>query len=85
MYPDRSLFITWMQEAALGKAMIVGRHISSKNELSELAELADVSPTRASGFPKLLLSGSDTILAWTDQLGPYPRVKTLPIDIESFR
>ncbi len=85
MYPDRSLFITWVREDADGKAMIVGRHITSKNEFSEVVNLADVSPTRASGFPKLLLSGSDTVLAWTDQLGSSARVKTLLINIESFR
>ena len=85
MYPDRSLFITWVREDADGKAMIVGRHITSKNEFSEVVNLADVSPTRASGFPKLLLSGSDTVLAWTDQLGPSARVKTLLINIEFFR
>ena len=80
MYPDRSVLLAWMRENTSGTAHIVGRFASSNNELGPILELVQVSPKRASGFPKLFLSDVGTVLAWTDQSDVAPRVRTLIVD-----
>ena len=80
MYPDRSLLLAWMRENANGSAHIVGRFVNSNNELGPIVELVEVSPKRASGFPKLLRSDLGPILAWTDQSDATPRIRTLIIN-----
>jgi hypothetical protein len=85
IYPDQSLFVVWIRRDNAGGAKIVGRYVSPENVLGDVAELVDVSPTRSSGFPKLVLSKSDTILAWTDQSQSTPQVKTARVHVESLR
>ena len=85
MYPNQSLLIIWIRRDTAGGAKIVGRYVSPENVLGDVAELVDVSPTRSSGFPKLVLSKSDTILAWTDQSQSTPQVKTARVHMESLR
>jgi hypothetical protein len=80
MYPDRSLWLTWMREDARGKAWIVGRHISADNAFGPVRELVEVSSERQSGFPKLSLFGSEAVLAWTALVDSSPQVRTLIVD-----
>ena len=80
MYPDQSAVLAWMRENTSGTAHIVGRFVSSNNELGPIVEFVRVSPKRASGFPKLFLSDVGTVLAWTDQSDVAPRVRTLIVD-----
>ena len=60
-------------------------YISPENQLGEVLELVEVSPTRSSGFPKLVLSKSETILAWTDQSERTPQVKTGLVNLEALK
>ena len=85
MYPDRSLLLAWMRENANGSAHIVGRFVNSNNELGAIFELVEVSPKRASGFPKLLRSSFGPILAWTDQSGVAPKIRTLIVNDSALR
>lgn len=85
MYPDRSLLLAWMRENANGSAHIVGRFVNSNNELGKIVELVEVSPKRASGFPKLLRSSFGPILAWTDQSGVAPKIRTLIVNDSALR
>jgi hypothetical protein len=80
MYPDRSLWLTWMREDARGEAWIVGRHISADNDLGPVRELVEVSSERQSGFPKLGLAGSEVVLAWTALVDSASQVRTLIVD-----
>lgn len=85
MYPDRSLLLAWMRENSDGSAHIVGRFVNPNNDLGPIVELVQVSPKRASGFPKLLLSDVGTVLVWTDQTEDFPRVSTVLVDVSIFR
>ena len=85
MYPDRSLLLAWMRENSDGSAHIVGRFVNPNNDLGPIVELVQVSPKRASGFPKLLLSDVGTVLAWTDQTEDFPRVSTVLVNVSIFR
>ena len=64
---------------------IVGRFVNPNNDLGPIVELVQVSPKRASGFPKLLLSDVGTVLAWTDQTEDFPRVSTVLVNVSIFR
>ena len=85
MYPDQSVLVVWLRKDKTGAADLVGRYISSENQLGEVLELVEVSPTRSSGFPKLVLSKSETILAWTDQSERTPQVKTGLVNLEALK
>ena len=85
MYPDRSLLLAWMRENSDGSAHIVGRFVNPNNDLGPIVELVQVSPKRASGFPKLLLSDVGAVLAWTDQTEDFPRVSTVLVNVSIFR
>ncbi len=85
MYPDRSLLLAWMRENSDGSAHIVGRFVNPNNDLGPIVELVQVSPKRASGFPKLLFSDVGTVLAWTDQTEDFPRVSTVLVNVSIFR
>ena len=85
MYPDRSLLLAWMRENSDGSAHIVGRFVNPNNDLGPIVELVQVSPKRASGFPKLLLSDVGTVLAWTDQTEDFSRVSVVLVNVSIFR
>ena len=85
IYPDQSVLVVWLRKDKTGEADLVGRYISPENQLGEVLELVEVSPTRSSGFPKLVLSKSETILAWTDQSERTPQVKTGLVNLEALK
>ena len=85
MYPDRSLLLAWMRENSDGSAHIVGRFVNPNNDLGPIVELVQVSPKRASGFPKLLLSDVGTGLARTDQTEDFSRVSVVLVNGSIFR
>ena len=85
IYPDQSVLVVWLRKNKTGEADLVGRYISPENQLGEVLELVEVSPTRSSGFPKLVLSKSKTILAWTDQSERAPQVKSWPSQLEALK
>ena len=85
IYPDQSVLVVWLRRDKTGEADLVGRYISPENQLGEVLELVEVSPTRSSGFPKLVLSKSETILAWTDQSERTPQVKTGLVNLEALK
>ena len=85
MYPDNSLFVAWIHRGEDGEGKIVGRYVSATNELGEIVNLVDVAPTRPTGFPKLIASESETVLAWTDVSAETPMVKTLRVKVDSLK
>ena len=85
MYPDNSLFVAWIHRGDDGEGKIVGRYVSATNELGEIVSLVDVAPTRPTGFPKLIASESETVLAWTDVSAETPMVKTLRVKVDSLK
>tara|TARA_B100000575_G_scaffold66158_1_gene50826 strand:+ start:109 stop:759 length:651 start_codon:yes stop_codon:yes gene_type:complete len=85
MYPDNSLFVAWIHRGDDGEGEIVGRYVSATNELGEIVSLVDVAPTRPTGFPKLIASESETVLAWTDVSAETPMVKTLRVKVDSLK
>ncbi len=65
LLPDRSAVVSWI-EFADQKSQFRFRRVESGGSRSASASIAGISPTRASGFPRVARRGNELVFAWTD-------------------
>lgn len=66
--------VSWLEQGPKGAELRVQR-MSPRGRIGEALSVADSSSARSSGFPRMVGSGAEVILAWRDAASP-PRVRT---------
>ena len=62
---DGSALVTWIERTGGDTAEVRMRRVSDGGKLGAVRTIAVSSAARASGFPRMVLSGSDVVIAWT--------------------
>lgn len=80
LLPDRSALVTWIERTAGDAAAVRVRRVQRGGQLGVPVTVAASSAARASGFPKMVLSGTTAIFAWTEPGRPSTiRVARAPV------
>jgi hypothetical protein len=66
--------VSWLEQAPEGTELRV-RRVSPDGTRGEALTVADSSAARSSGFPRMVESGGEVVLAWRDAAEP-PKVRT---------
>jgi hypothetical protein len=74
----RGALVSWLEQTQKGTELRV-RLVSSNGARSEPLTVADSSAARSSGFPRMVESRGEVVLAWRDAADP-PRVRTAVLD-----
>jgi len=68
LLPDGSALVLWLETAEEG-ARVTARRIRADGASSQAETVALTDVSRSSGFPRMLLRGTEVVLAWTDAAG----------------
>jgi len=81
LLPDGSALVLWLETAEEG-ARVTARRIRADGAKSRAETVALTDVSRSSGFPRMVLRGTEVVLAWTDTAGEVLRtaVATLPTE-----
>lgn len=82
LLPDGRALVIWMERVD-GVAAVRARRVAGDGTAGESVTLAWTSPSRASGFPRLVVTDGEALLAWTDPGDPPPagvRVAVAPLE-----
>jgi hypothetical protein len=66
MLPDRSALVSWIERTSGDTAAVRVRRVGRDGKLGAPVTVASSSAARASGFPRMVVSGSDVVFAWTE-------------------
>ena len=69
MLDDGTALVAWLETRA-ATTQILYQHVGPDGPLSQPAALVVTSSARASGYPRLALSNSGVVAAWTEPGGP---------------
>jgi hypothetical protein len=75
-----SAVVSWLRATTNGDAEICIRVISPDGSLGPVHVIANTGANRASGFPQLLNTGKQLLLAWTDTSGEKSQVRTATVN-----
>jgi hypothetical protein len=68
LLPDGSALVLWLETAEEG-ARVTARRIRADGAKSPAETVAMTDVSRSSGFPRMVLRGTEVVLAWTDTAG----------------
>ena len=68
LLPDGSALVLWLEIAEEG-ARVTARRIRADGARSRAETVALTDVSRSSGFPRIVLRGTEVVLAWTDTAG----------------
>ncbi len=68
LLPDGSALVLWLETAEEG-ARVTARRLLTDGASSQAETVALTDVSRSSGFPRMLLRGTEVVLAWTDTAG----------------
>ncbi len=68
LLPDGSALVLWLEIAEEG-ARVTARRIRADGAKSRAGTVALTDVSRSSGFPRMVLRGTEILLAWTDTAG----------------
>jgi hypothetical protein len=77
----RTAIAAWIEYAS-GRAQLRVRRVEESRSRSEAVTVAGLDAGRASGYPRLVKSGNDLLLAWTETGQGTSRVRTAVIVLE---
>ena len=66
LLPDGNALVTWIERIGGDTAAVRVRRVSRDGTLGETRTVARSSAARASGFPRMVISGPDVVFAWTE-------------------
>ena len=66
MLPDGNALVTWIERIGGDTAAVRLRRVSRDGTLGATRTVARSSAARASGFPRMVISGPDVVFAWTE-------------------
>ena len=62
---DGSALVTWIERVGGDTAAVRARRVHTDGQTSEPFTIASSSAARSSGFPRMAVTGSDVVFAWT--------------------
>jgi hypothetical protein len=65
LLPDGGALVTWVERVGGDVAAVRARRFSRDGKAGTATTIASSSVARASGFPKMVLTGSNAVFAWT--------------------
>jgi hypothetical protein len=65
LLPDGSALVTWIERTGGEDAVVRTRWVSSSGRTGSPVTIASSSAARASGFPRMVVTGTDVVFAWT--------------------
>ena len=65
LLPDGGALVTWVERVGGDVAAVRARRFSRNGKAGTATTIASSSVARASGFPKMVLTGSNAVFAWT--------------------
>lgn len=81
---DGGALVTWIERVSGDTASVRTRRISRTGVASPATTIASSSAARASGFPRMVITGSDVMYAWTVPGRP-SSVRTARVALSSFK
>ncbi len=75
LLPDGSAVASWI-EFADGTSQLRARRVHPSGATSPAVTVSSVSKERSSGYPRVALSGSELVFAWTESANGQTRVRT---------
>ncbi len=79
---DGTAVVSWLRSSQ-GSTTMSLRKVDPDGTLGAVRDLAEVSATRATGFPQLVGAGASLIIAWTDAQGNASQVRSARLPVES--
>ncbi len=79
---DGTAVVSWLRSSQ-GSTTMSLRKVDPDGTLGAVRDLAEVSATRATGFPQLVDAGASLIIAWTDAQGSASQVRSARLLVES--
>ncbi len=76
---DGSFVASWIERDATGGGVVAVRRVGADGSLGAPLRAVAVSLERASGYPRLAVSGERLLLAWTDAAAGRVRVAAAPL------
>lgn len=65
LLPDGAALVTWIERTGGDTALVQARRVRADTRIDRPITIAASSAARASGFPRMTLSGNDVVFAWT--------------------
>jgi hypothetical protein len=65
LLPDGGALVTWIERTGGDTAAVRARRVSATGQVGAPITIASSSAARASGFPRMALTGNDVVFAWT--------------------
>ena len=81
---DGSALVTWIERTGGEVAVVRARRVSAAGRAGTPVTIATSSAARASGFPRMAISGSDVVFAWT-QPGRPSNIRLARAKLADFR
>ena len=76
--PSGDAIVSWLDATEAGGAIVL-RRISQQGRMGAPVKVAQTRLSRASGFPRLALSGAHLLVVWTDEGHRKIRAATMPL------
>ena len=77
---DGLAVVSWLRSTS-GRTTMAMRTVDPDGNLGAVYDLADVSATRATGFPQMVSVGESLIVAWTDAQGNASQVRSARLSL----
>ncbi|MFK7887654.1 MAG: hypothetical protein AB8G16_12410 [Gammaproteobacteria bacterium] len=74
--PDGSAAVSWIRRDGPERGTLMVRRIDVDGVVGLAHRLIEISPSRASGFPQMVLRGADLVFAWTEVEASTTTVRT---------
>ena len=83
MIDKESVLVSWVTSEE-SKTVIKGMKVNSSGEKDKPLIVAELNPSRSSGFPQLEIVNDKALFAWTDVTGDETTIKTATISLADF-
>jgi hypothetical protein len=81
---DGSALVTWVERIRGDTAKVLARRVERSGRRSPVRTIAESSAARASGFPRMTVSGEHVVFAWTTSTRP-SNVRVARAHVSTFR
>ena len=75
MLDDGAALVSWLEQGEKGAATLCLRRVAADGSRGPTTILAPSTGARSSGFPRMVRSGANVVLAWRDGADP-PGLRT---------
>ena len=79
---DGSALVSWLQSGSDGSGIIRVRRATPSGELGPTRTVAQTDAGRMSGFPQMVISGDEAVVAWTDVADGVTSVRTATSELK---